>query len=324
MENQSNDVLVGGFVVLFVGLALTFIAWLTNADLEGNAQRYRVYLDRSVTGLQVGSPVRLLGVPVGQVTEVGIDPETLTRVRVYIEVDADTPIRTDSEARLDQQGLTGGIFVEVSPGTSDSPLLRIASQDEVPEITARGSQFSELLEAAPELLNNLIGLTERAAMVFSDDNIISLSKSIQEIEVILTSIAQAGARMDPMLTKVDGILDQTATTLETFNELGENTGQSISNIETATIEVFDSFTTTSQAVFDASTTTQSMVERADTILESNSDSLGDFTSNGLYELTFLFQELRGLVSNLSLLAERIERAPTEFLFGTTADGVELE
>ncbi|MEM6902623.1 MAG: MlaD family protein, partial [Pseudomonadota bacterium] len=94
MENQSNDVLVGGFVVLFVGLALTFIAWLTNADLEGDAQPYKIFLERSITGLQVGSPVRLLGVPVGQVTAIDIDPETLTRVRVDIEVDADTPIRT--------------------------------------------------------------------------------------------------------------------------------------------------------------------------------------------------------------------------------------
>ncbi|MEM6903301.1 MAG: hypothetical protein AAF556_08700, partial [Pseudomonadota bacterium] len=215
-------------------------------------------------------------------------------------------------------------FVEISPGTSDEPLLRIASDDRIPEIEARGSQFSELLEAAPELLNNLIDLSERAASIFSDENLASVNSSIKQIEVIITGLAQAGARVDPMLTKVDGILDQASTTLETYNDLGQDTDRVVKTIEAATIEVFDSFTVTSQAVFDASTTTQSMVQRADTILESNSDSLGDFTSNGIYELTFLFQELRGLVKNLSLLAERIERAPTEFLFGTTSDGVELE
>ena len=77
MENRSNDLLVGSFVLIFVIAALGFVAWLTGRDVGGEAQTYEIYLRRAVTGLQTGSPVRYLGVPVGTVTDIRIDPETM-------------------------------------------------------------------------------------------------------------------------------------------------------------------------------------------------------------------------------------------------------
>lgn len=328
MENRSNDLLVGSFVLLFVVATLGFLGWLTNRDIAGDVQQYEIYLRQSVTGLQSGSPVRFLGVPVGVVTDVRIDPETMNRVRVSIEVPEDTPIRIDSEASLEQQGLTGGVFVQISPGSEGAELLNVASNEDIPEIRSSASQISALLEAAPQLLENLIVLSERATQVFSDQNLGALGNSMAELEKLTGELAKSSARLAPLM-------DNANKALVAYTELGSNiddrmikfldqTDGSIKTIEQATVDVFKEVTLTSQSIYATSEAAQKIVNKAGQIVEANSDAVGDFTSTGLYELTFLFQELRSLISNLNLLAERLERGPSEFLFGSSADGVKVE
>ncbi len=335
MENRSNDLLVGSFVLGFVFLTLGFLAWLTGRDVAGEAQPYEIYLERAVTGLQTGSPVRFLGVPVGFVTDIRIDPETLSRVRVEIEVPVETPIRVDSEAQLEQQGLTGGVFVQISPGKVDSELLREASADAIPEIRSAPSQLSALLEAAPRLLDNLINLSERVTTIFSDENVDALGSAVTELQTITAELAKASARIDPLMAKADTLVDNTNKAVVAYTELGtglndrvstflDDTDSSVKTIEKATVDVFGEVTVTSQSIYETSEAAQKMIVNINKVLDANSEGLGDFTTSGLYELTFLFQELRGLVSNLSLLAERLERAPSEFLFGTSSDGVAVE
>ena len=335
MENRSNDLLVGSFVLGFIFLTLGFLAWLTGRDVAGEAQAYEIYLERAVTGLQTGSPVRFLGVPVGFVTDIRIDPETLSRVRVEIEVPTDTPIRVDSEAQLEQQGLTGGVFVQISPGKPEAQLLRDASTDAVPEINSAPSQLSALLEAAPRLLDNMINLSERVTKVFSDDNVAALSSTVIELQKIAEELSKASARIEPLMAKADTLVDNTNKAVVTYTELGtgindrvgtflDDTDSAVKTIEKATVDVFQEVTVTSQSIYKTSEAAQVMVGQINKVLDANSEGLGDFTASGLYELTFLFQELRGLVSNLSLLAERLERAPSEFLFGTSSDGVAVE
>ena len=229
---------------------------------------------------------------------------------------------------MEQQGLTGGVFVQISPGSDDAGLLYQVSNEDIPEIRSAPSQFGELLEAAPRLLENLINLSERATEVFSDDNIQALGSSMDELQKLSAELTKASARLVPLLDNAD-------KTLTTYDQLGKNvdsrmtafldqTSGTVKTIEKATVDVYAEMTKTSQSIYQTSEAAQKMVNTANKIVDANSGAIGDFTSSGLYELTYLFQELRGLISNLNLLAERLERGPTEFLFGGTANGVQVE
>ena len=73
-----------------------------------------------MSGLSEGSSVRYLGVVVGRVAHIGIDPREARRVRVVADIDAEAPIGADTVARLTLQGVTGLLFVDLrprSPGT---------------------------------------------------------------------------------------------------------------------------------------------------------------------------------------------------------------
>ena len=69
METRSNWLMVSLVVGLLISAAIGFAAWLTQArDAEGLT--YEIHFEQSVDGLQKGSRVNLLGVPVGR-----LDPE---------------------------------------------------------------------------------------------------------------------------------------------------------------------------------------------------------------------------------------------------------
>src|SRR5262249_50930880 len=77
---------------------------------EVELTRYDILFDGSVTGLQVDGTVRYRGIAVGHVTDIRIDPENIEKIRVTIEVKADTPVRTDTVASIEVQGITGGTY----------------------------------------------------------------------------------------------------------------------------------------------------------------------------------------------------------------------
>jgi phospholipid/cholesterol/gamma-HCH transport system substrate-binding protein len=75
----------------------------------------------SIGGLETGGDVKIGGVKVGQVTSVGIDPQTyLAIVKLIIQDDVKVP--TDSVASVSTEGLLGGNYIGILPGSSDDML----------------------------------------------------------------------------------------------------------------------------------------------------------------------------------------------------------
>ena len=120
METRASYILVGSFVLGLIGAAFAFVVWLASVEFEEAPTRYVVYFEGSVTGLSIASAVRYRGVPVGSVTDIRIDPENIERIRVTVEISAETPVKTDTEAMLHLQGITGIAFIHLSGCTQQS------------------------------------------------------------------------------------------------------------------------------------------------------------------------------------------------------------
>src|SRR3546814_3049541 len=78
----------------------------------------------------------------------------ICRVRVTAEMAADTPIRADSEATLQLQGITGVSYVQITPGSPEAELIkpvRGGDTAKYPTIKSKPSAIDTLVEAAPEL-----------------------------------------------------------------------------------------------------------------------------------------------------------------------------
>jgi len=80
-------------------------------------------------GLEKGSPVRVMGIEVGKVKSIEFDPsgktdkgeEVKLKVKIGISKTAWDTIRKDSRFYINMAGVIGEKFLEISPGSLDSP-----------------------------------------------------------------------------------------------------------------------------------------------------------------------------------------------------------
>jgi phospholipid/cholesterol/gamma-HCH transport system substrate-binding protein len=214
METRANFILIGAFALAgFLGL-IGFFLWFANLQLDRQFAYYDVDFT-TVSGLSEASDVRFAGLPVGQVVDVRLSPERDGRVRVRVEVDADTPVRTDSIATIEAQGVTGVSFVGISAGTQDAPLLTAASDSDVPRIEAGQSVLQSLSENAPEILAETLEVVRNLQTLLGGDN-------QARVETILSNVEQASASFSDALTdfsEVSDTVSRFAREIDTFNAL---------------------------------------------------------------------------------------------------------
>ncbi|MGM0574561.1 MAG: MlaD family protein [Myxococcota bacterium] len=130
MRERGIEVKVGILVTVCLALLVAFIVVL--GDYSGG-DRADLFLDVSTSAeLKPGAPVKVAGVPAGKVKDVayhgGRYDEDLGRrvyVRVHMRVDRDKLPTVHEDARffITTQGLLGEKYVEIEPGTPESPSL---------------------------------------------------------------------------------------------------------------------------------------------------------------------------------------------------------
>src|SRR3546814_13693322 len=82
-----------------------------------NFDEYRIIFDGPVRGLSEGGEVQFNGIPVGEITRISLDPRNPNRVLAGVRLREDTPVRVDSTAATESQGITGGSYIQISAGT---------------------------------------------------------------------------------------------------------------------------------------------------------------------------------------------------------------
>jgi len=129
-----------GVGILLAVAALIFAVGIFSIGSEQRMWSRKVmYKIRLVNtnGLQVGSPVRLVGVQVGAISDIVLpDDPNRSDIDVVLKVDhaVESRIRVDTKASLKVLSLLGGDkFLELIPGSAGQPVLPPGSYIEVPQ-----------------------------------------------------------------------------------------------------------------------------------------------------------------------------------------------
>ncbi len=122
MEIRARYVQMGAFTLAVIAAGFVFVYWLKNAGGLRERMVYRIQFEGPVSGLLRGSAVLFNGIRVGEVTGLELSGDRPRQVQATIAVDRDTPVRKDTAAGIDFQGLTGSPVVSLTGGTSTEPL----------------------------------------------------------------------------------------------------------------------------------------------------------------------------------------------------------
>lgn len=122
METRSNWLIVGLVVGFLTAAAMVFALWLMQArDAEGPT--YEIRFERSVDGLRQGASVNLLGVPIGRVTEVRLEPAHPGLVIVRFALTRDVQLRRGVTASINRSLLDGSATISLEGGDNRAPAL---------------------------------------------------------------------------------------------------------------------------------------------------------------------------------------------------------
>jgi len=219
MEPKVNYTLVGLFIVLLSAALITGVLWLSRTDYRGVYDRYYTYMDESVSGLSNDSSVKYRGVDVGRVKEAILNPDNPEQVRIALDIVRGTPIKEDTVAVLETQGLTGITTVNLTGSSRAAPALKAVPGENFPVIKSRPSFYAQLSgslsrlaanEQLPALLVNLNNLAQDARGLVD-------AQSRGDFKHILADLAEvtkvlAGRRQDlaDIIVKADAALDRLA------------------------------------------------------------------------------------------------------------------
>ena len=218
METRANYALIGAFTIAVVAAAFGFVYWLSGTRTSQQRQELRVVFSGSVGGLAKGANVTFNGIRVGEVANIALLPQDPRRVVATVAVDAATPLRADTRARLDLALLTGVTSVALSGGEATSPALVAPPGDRMPTIFADASDIQDLVASARIIAQRADDLLQRLDRVVSENegaitrtlsNAESFSKALADnapkIDTFLSSVGQAAERIGPLSVKLESL-----------------------------------------------------------------------------------------------------------------------
>ncbi len=320
METRANFVMIGAFTLAGLAGLMGFFLWFAQVELDRQFAYYDIRFS-SVSGLDNASDVRFSGLGVGQVVDVRLTPERDGTILVRIEVDGETPVRTDSIATIESQGVTGVSYVGIDAGTPTAPLLVSKGEGDIPEIIAGRSMLQSLSEDAPQLLERTLVVVDELGQMLSEDN-------ATRIDNILINAEQASNEFARTLSDFSGVANTVAdfaAQISKFNETldvlsGDLSG--VLNTADLTLVSIRELSEQGKGVLTASTDTLSdaqsaIVETKDFVAQDLSllaDDLRATTTDLRNQLALISDDARGMISTLGTTGEvataRLDEART--------------
>ena len=189
METRANYILIGVFTLLSILGTLAFFIWLASVQVNKQYQTYGILFD-DVSGLDASGDVSFNGISVGRVIGLRIAQEDPSKVFTTIEIEADIPIRSDTVAQLQSQGVTGVAYISLSGGTPTAQAL-VPNEQGVPIIPSRRSTVQALVEDAPDLLAEATKLLEQFQSLTSPENQTYVTNMLRNLDSTSGRLDQA-------------------------------------------------------------------------------------------------------------------------------------
>lgn len=194
METRAPYALLGLFVLAVITAAFGFIYWLHNTTGLSERAVYQVRYENTVAGLLKGAAVLFNGIRVGEVTDLQLDAKNPRHVLVTIAVLAATPVRPDTQAGLEFQGLTGVPVVTLQGGSAE-PKAWTTAAGQPPVLVADPLAGQSMTQAAREALRRVDTLLA--------DNAEPLRSTIANFNVFSGALARNSERLDGIIAGVE-------------------------------------------------------------------------------------------------------------------------
>jgi phospholipid/cholesterol/gamma-HCH transport system substrate-binding protein len=313
MEREANYLAVGSFVLLVLVVGILFVYWYSGANERlRHFQRYEVYFDGSVSGLSEGGPVRYMGVDVGRVETIEVDPRSSNRVQVLADIATDTPVSSHTVAQLSLQGITGVMYIDLrqlSPLDSGRRLLANVPSQRYRVIPSVHSDLDLFLGSLPDLASRLNDLIDRGASVLSQQNVDALRDMVANLNKATAGLPQSARELQDLLKSARDTVDEMRQVVASLHDASQ----------TASVDVVAAV----QKLRATSDNLASASARLDAFVAHNGDQVSGLVSDAVPQLESLLRESRTAITQINELARTLSDNPSRLLYQPKPHGVAI-
>lgn len=300
MESKTNYTIVGLIVLILTAGLLSAGLWLSVGFNQKEYTSYTVYLKESVSGLSVESPVKFNGVQVGYVKEIKLNKNDPRQVELLLNIEKSTPITTSTSATLITQGITGVTYVGLSAGSSELTPLRKMPGEPYPVIPSKPSLLNQLDAVLKEVAENVGAVSEKAQLIFNEENADNVRKSLANLERITEIIADKGQTIDSSLNNLDVFVANMANASKQFPQLIKDLKTGISKFKSLADNM-------SAAGKDVSKT-----------MIAGKNTIDQISQQALPPAVILLRRLNAISANLEKVSNEMRQNPSVIIRGTKA------
>ena len=326
MRNRSQKIRLGVFLFIGLALLLSLIGFFTAQELLKKEDTYYIsYENVSVSGLEVGSPVKYMGIKVGTIENIIIDPDNVNKIIVKLALKPDTPIKEDAEANITSIGITGLKAIEISGGTNEAENL------EPGEYIRAGSSITQQITGKAEII------AQKAEQVLNNLQLFTQPQNLNKITDLADKITLLAEQTNRTVVKIDTIVSENRKdireSIAPMKEISERLDQSSRLLQTSMESIYlkvhsDTIDQILSNVREVSvklkeTNIKSLIENVAIIAEQTQNlitKIDNDLNKGSQDLSESMELLRLTLDNLNQASRKINNNPSIILRKTETKG----
>jgi phospholipid/cholesterol/gamma-HCH transport system substrate-binding protein len=313
MSAPTNHWKLGLFVVVAMMFGVGFFLYLGSRNIPKETVTYTSYFDESVTGLDLGSPVKFRGVTIGNVTVIELAPDR-RHVKVAFEFPVAVldqlgiargsgektrlPIPPNLRAQLNSTGVTGIKYIGLDFFEGQTPPNELPFPAGDRNIAAQASSMKNIEASVVQTADRLPEVTEHVLSVLT-----KVDRIADQVEK-----ERLPERVGFLLTHVD----HTLTALD--EKLGQLDSRGLSQDGRALLSSWQGTAVRANRLLDRMDGDRGLLASA----ERFSNSLGDAASNAngfTTEMEHTLRDVSEAAAAVRDLADALERQPDMLIKG---------
>jgi phospholipid/cholesterol/gamma-HCH transport system substrate-binding protein len=311
MERNANYALVGVISTALLMALIVFVVLLAGNKFSRDYDLYDIVFQGPVRGLSQGAEVHFNGIKVGEVSKVSLDPHNPQLVIARARVTSDIPIRKDSYATLEPQGITGVNYIQITAGTATKPLLKdTVPEGVVPRMASQKDALSDLLAGGGFVLQRTVEALDRVNQLLSDQNIKTIGAMVSDLQATTAELRERKS----IIADAQKTLQSADQAMQQIRDLAKSSNTLVNGPAKDTLTKLSATATEAQAALkDVRGLTQKLA-----------GPTTEFATTGLPELTQAIGGLQRTTENLDRVLNEVQSNPAGLIGKAKAKEVEIK
>lgn len=202
MRSREAHALIGLATLVVVAALFGLAYWFSRGQTD--TIDVRLIFNGKVSGLGRGSSVLFNGLRVGEVTDIEIEPNNPRQIYAILKISRSAPLRADTTARLEGQGLAGIVAVQLRGGSPDAPRLTAAPGKVQPTIVVEDSAsiFEKVGSTAKSINESLVAIDGAI-----QENAGPITERIREVERFSASLNDTTSSVEKLMKGVEAVAE---------------------------------------------------------------------------------------------------------------------